>query len=377
MSEVSEITILERQNYTTISNSQCTELISYINENINEYVKEVLLKLPDNKKESKESLVNLLNNSSLEKDLKVEIIKKQETRIDDISKVTDQELWGDIFTHNRVTASWENIYKYYEILEADEKRFDNTLIDFLNEELNYTYLSKENLDSNREEKFIDEFIKTLLLCAELKLESIKALIHSIPYIYKDFENLLDGISSERMSYLIDLQKLGLTNKNIILLKDRYPDLEIKLIVRNIEVFLDKNKFDSFNVSDDDIKELFTSPEINSENKLKLLKILLESPRFLPEQKLGLINSEFSLLVDQSSIIEFISMMGDEYRKLFTTEQKLNFENNKLHKELFQNLKERNLIDDFKDNKQNKDLIRVTAKKIQREFDSQINGSEPK
>jgi hypothetical protein len=70
-------------------------------------------------------------------------------------------------------------------------------------------------------------------------------------------------------------------------------------------------------------------------------------------------------------------MGDEYRKLFTTEQKLNFENNKLHKELFQNLKERNLIDDFKENKQNKDLIRVTAKKIQREFDSQINGSEPK
>ncbi len=377
MSEVSEIIMLERQNYTIISNSKCKELINYITENINEYVKEVLLKLPDNKEESKESLIDLLNKSDLEKDLKVEIMKKQETRINDISKVTDQELWRDILTHNRVTASWENIYKYYEILEGDEKRFDNALIDFLNKELNYTDLSKEKLDSNkdREEKFIDEFIKTLLLCVELKLESIKALIHSIPYIYKDFENLLDGISSERMSYLIDLQKLGLTNKNITLLKDRYPDLEIKLIVRNIEVFL--NEFGGLNISDDDIQALFKSPEINSENKLKLLKILLESPKFLPEQKLGLINSEFILLVDQSSIIEFISMMGDEYRKLFTTEQKHNFENNELHKELFQKLKERNLIDDFRENKQNKDLIRVTAKKIQREFDSQINGSELK
>jgi hypothetical protein len=66
-------------NYTIINNSNCNNLKKYIEGNIEEYVKNVFLKLPSNTSEHEEDFVKLLNNKNLTEELKKEIIKKEKT----------------------------------------------------------------------------------------------------------------------------------------------------------------------------------------------------------------------------------------------------------------------------------------------------------
>jgi hypothetical protein len=81
-----------RSNYSTILKSDCEPLISYVGLNIAIYIENVYLKIEENKIEEEENLIKLLNHSiELSKNLKIKIIKKTETKISDLKKISDIE----------------------------------------------------------------------------------------------------------------------------------------------------------------------------------------------------------------------------------------------------------------------------------------------
>ncbi|MBB1195118.1 hypothetical protein DNC80_15755, partial [Flavobacterium sp. SOK18b] len=128
-----------RSNYSTILKSDCEPLISYVGLNIAIYIENVYLKIEENKIEEEENLIKLLNHSiELSKNLKIKIIKKTETKISDLKKISDIEIKSQLLLNNKVIPKWYNLLDYY---TSSEDTINENLIQFLEFENVNTELS--------------------------------------------------------------------------------------------------------------------------------------------------------------------------------------------------------------------------------------------
>lgn len=101
---------ISAKNYTSIQKSIDTQkskkidLISYIEENINIYVKEVLLKLEGDSFEDEEYLIKLLNNEKIDIEDRKKLIDKSKTVISDVSQVKDERLREKLIKDKKVSG---------------------------------------------------------------------------------------------------------------------------------------------------------------------------------------------------------------------------------------------------------------------------------
>lgn len=113
---------LDTRNYTTIISLGYEPLIKYIQENLNQYVKEIML-APNNTKEDVDQIMDLLErmlkNAPQEIEICSELLNHEEFCVDDISKCCgkfdsnfDQDvkiLWDELLDKEKVSLKWENI----------------------------------------------------------------------------------------------------------------------------------------------------------------------------------------------------------------------------------------------------------------------------
>lgn len=380
---------LNSSHFSTIQQSTCNFLRSYLQQEINFYVENVLLKIEENNNESMEVVVELLNNEELREDLKHEIIKKQKTVIEKLTSIDDFEIQQKLFEYNKILPSWNNIFTYYENNELED--FDDILIDYFNVETNYKILSayKLNSEKNKTDEFIKAISLKLIKCKELCFESFKELVKSIPYIYNRLE--IASIDANKVEYMIKIKLLILTNENFVALKENFIGLSSQLIEIHQNNFI--SKFDDFNLDSNDILPLLKSDIFNKKNKLELVKKideslilknkdiskviseLLANSEIIPlkydvlknliensssiENRIKLLNLHFELL-DKTQKIRLTELLGDKYKKLFKKQHKPTFKNNTLHNILFSKLEKENLIHRFEVNSKNEDEIKVFA-----------------
>lgn len=366
-------------NYSTILKSDCKPLIDYIHANIANYVEDVFLKLEENKLESESGLIKLLNNENLSSKLKVKIIQKVETKIQKIWDVEELDISEQLLLNNKLLPSWENVIEYY-------KLFDNTinedLIKFLNFENVYEELSKKSL--NEENK---DFERNLLVCDEISDEAYKNLINSCFYIHDQLQ--LENLNENKIVNLID-KTLITTKSNYDLLKEHFPNNHIKLIERDYKKFIEN--IDDFEMNEVDVLLLLKSEKISIENKFNYLSQIEESvivnnkeiskvvgniilAKYTKkeyeyetvvslvqnvaslENKVRLVNLYINDLSNNNIVTLLSTIWG--YDKLFEkgkpTYGKTNYNNI-----LFANLKSKNLIKNYYDDKWNDSNFRVTT-----------------
>lgn len=113
---------LDTRNYTTIISLGYEPLIKYIQENLNQYVKEIML-APNNTREDVDQIMDLLErmlkNAPQEIEICSELLNHEEFCVDDISKCCgkfdsnfDQDvkiLWDELLDKEKVSLKWENI----------------------------------------------------------------------------------------------------------------------------------------------------------------------------------------------------------------------------------------------------------------------------
>ena len=382
---------LNNANYSTILDSDCQPLIDYINENIFDYVKNVFLKIPENISESKEVVIQLLNNSKdLNDHLKLEIIKKQIAKIDELSLIKDLKIKEMLIQNNKVISNWNNIYNYYELLEP--KELDETLINFFNKDLNYNTLSNISLkqDNKKTEEFITTFSIKLIYCNDLSLDSYVNLIKKVPYTWGSlsFENL-DYDKIEWM--VIEKKILSLSTKNFNKLKEHFSDLHITLIENNQNIFL--IKFDQYSLDKKDILLLLNSGTITNKNKVELIQktddniiiedneigkivcFILAISSYIPleykvleslfkhsnsiENRIKLLNKHIDKITN-AQIQNLIELLGHDYPEVFKKQHKPKFPNTSYHVELFKNLAINKQIIKQEVDKKDANQIRVFA-----------------
>lgn len=381
---------LLKANYTTILINGCTNLVEYIEANINEYVKNVLLKIPENNSESEEFTIKLLNNKILKNEAKLNLIKKQTIIFNDLSQIKDIVIRENLIENNKVFPNWENIFTYYDQLENSE--FTSILINFLNTEPNYKTLSKEKIEKNNQrlENFIKDFSIKLITCNELNYDSYVALVPCTTYNCNNVA--IENLNYDKAEFLLNSKKLVLTVANFNQLKENFSTLHIVLIERNQDLFF--TKFEDYTLDNEDILILLNSAEIISKNKIELIKkiddeIIIESKEigeiicsflavssYIPleynvleslfkhsnstENRIKLLNKHIDKL-SNAEIQNLIEMLGPTYKEIFKRQYKPKFNNTAFHEELFKKLKSENLILKQELDKKEPNKIRVFAK----------------
>lgn len=255
-------------NYETILKSKNTNLIDYINSNINIYVKKVYLKLEKNNAEREEILIdNFFTNTLLEIDLKIKIIDKTNTVFTSLEKIENVELKKKLIKENKIQPSWENVLNYIDTYEKDNIKPDG-IIDFYNEENNYLELNKKSMTLAGEysEDFYKSISKSILLSEEIKIEAYRKLINSTGYVYSSLN--FNSLSEDKVEALINKPILSLSEDNFTKLKNNFPNKHIDLIEKYQNKFIED--ITPFNIDNGDLAMIIESNKISDSIKLKLL-----------------------------------------------------------------------------------------------------------
>ncbi|MDY3324566.1 hypothetical protein PG637_02625 [Riemerella anatipestifer] len=376
----------ETTNYSAIQHSKCEPLIKYINENIDTYVENVYLKLEKNVKEDEESLKLLLNNDKLNSKLKWKIIEKVETKISELSSIKDIEVKKHLLINNKVVPKWDNITNYY---TESENKIDDDLVKYLNFENVYLELSNEKMDYESSTFKYSIFREKLLLTNEISNESYLRLFENS--IYKCNALSFENLDKDKVGYLTKTI-LQTTKENYDLLKEHFKNLHIKLLENDFKTVLEK--FEDFEVDENDILLILKSEKINVNNKFDFItkideevivcnkevakivgKIILQKSKEIDlkiDTKKSILNSlesieskvKFVILHNESleisELIELTKNISSSYSSLFKKQHKPTFEANSYNRVLLEILKSKGLIRNFDIDKKKKNLIRAVA-----------------
>ncbi|MGV3598723.1 MAG: hypothetical protein ACO1PI_12725 [Bacteroidota bacterium] len=393
MHENAAITVeqLHTANYSTLVSSGCDKAINYVNDNINNYAKDVLLKLPENSAEDEVSLVLLLNNKFLQASYKQKIISTQQKPLSTIDNIQEQEDRIMLLSNNKVASNWANIFSYCDGLE--DQQFDDTLINYLEIPENYTELSTKRLepDETFNLSYIKDFEIKLLTCDRLSINAYSQLVKSS---YHRWGELSFGhLQADKMRELVTQKIITLTKANFDKLTEYFRSSfhHITLIENNQHYFIKEIK--SFMLEQDDVLKLITSEVITKQTKVELIKntedeYFTENSRIAAETCVIMAETEpisisFSVLesivrnapkqehcirvickqagsLTNPELTTLVQKLGGDYRDLFRKKCKPTFNKNDYNEQLLTILKSRKMINSFSVDSKKSNLLRAIA-----------------
>ncbi|MPM40285.1 hypothetical protein SDC9_86925 [bioreactor metagenome] len=375
---------LVESNYSSILDSECKSLIDYVNNNISDYINGIFLRLESNTKENEESVIKLLNNNALNISTKTIIILRQEVLISDISGIQNHEVKQMLFNNNKIVATWNNVYLYYEALE-DGSSLDEVLLNYLNQEGNSTLLSKQAIMAElkgQSEEVIKSFSISIISSNKLQYNNYIKLLKSTPYKWNSLN--FEHLSEDKVKWMVDTGFLTLSVSNFNKLKKHFQKEHIKLIEKQPNKLL--SIFNELGLDEDDVLSLLKSGTVTDSKKIEIIEkiddnflignkdiakltceILAISNNSVPlnfdvieslfnssstkEYKIKVLNKQIEELTD-SQLQNLIEQLGWNYQKLFKKQNKPTFGDTKYNRLLFDNLKKRRLIKRYQEYKDN-------------------------
>ncbi|WP_302148717.1 YobI family P-loop NTPase [Megasphaera elsdenii] len=333
-----------RENYTVILEADIKPVLEYIDDNIEEYVKNVTLS-KENTQESNRAVVGLLTKIIDDKELCCDVIRHQgKIEFNDLadcngeqtekSKDSVKAIWDVILEENKVVASWSNVRVYW-------KHFGVTknLVSFV--DVNYAKLDKlDNEDDNS--NFVVQFIKSDLVDVSL-LKKIKFAL-----VITDMGDIINKIPEDKVEVLVEKNVISFTLDNLQLLHDYLDDERImaKFIVSNQDLFFAEISEDSeavdYIVKDQNlILNLIYQGELSTKNKNKLIASIdadtidIEIAKKIIELKLKINREQFYAIWDQVDQKLRVKLFY-QYMELLTVDD---------FQDIFQQLKNQNLAFD--------------------------------
>lgn len=282
-----EISEIKSKNYTLILKTQDSQFIQYININLTKYVENVYLLGNKELKDNIEDLVNIINSEEISSENKEEIIKRQTTKIQDIS-IINEDIWNIILKNNKILETWDNIVTYYK-----DKKITIELIDYIN--YNFTELSKQKIDCGKkyEIEVYYNFYQELVLEERINKDIVKCLDITLPT-----EILEKKLSNDRIKAIIQQDKLIIDESAYELIRLNYRGLLISFIENNIEFFIEKQN--ELQYDEEEIRQILMSESINKEHKICVIASLSSNIGCKDKE---LAYKYYSLVVDSNKKVE--------------------------------------------------------------------------
>jgi hypothetical protein len=267
------------QNYSAIMSSNAEGLIKYINNNLKTYIVDVYLRIDSNTQEDCQSLHKLLNDGTIELELKERIIQQVSTRFDDLNEIEDIEMSKLLLKYSRVVPNWDTLLDFYAELECT---FCEELIIFLNDNNNAKVLSDSEINEEYPDtETVNKFLLDLIYASDLSDDVYVMLTKSIPYWYSALD--FDRLTQTKTQILIDNVKVQPSSGNFSNLKSKYPPLHIDLLVKYPEQML--KEWDNLSLDNNDIQQIFSSKVLTTTKKLEIYNEKLDDDMIIQDAKL--------------------------------------------------------------------------------------------
>ena len=220
---------LDTRNYTTIISLGYEPLIKYIQENLKQYVKEIIL-VPNNTKEDVEQIMDLLErmleNAPEETEICLELVNHEEFCVDDISECCGKFdsnfdkgvkiLWDELLDKEKISLKWENIKCYRD-------RYKNTP-----ELLRYIEANSEQL-ACLENQCLNEVFAEELITSTIDDSAFEKLL---PQLELEFDIPIEKVEKQKVGILIKKKYIPFDVNKYGEIKDVYPDLCPDFILYN-------------------------------------------------------------------------------------------------------------------------------------------------
>ena len=379
LKEFGRVENFKEVNYTVISKSTHNPLKDYINSNIQEYIKEVYLKLPDAQQEDEYKFKELLKNEVLDEEIKVKIIEKVETSISELKDLKSLPIKKALLENKKVLPTWENIEDYY---KSCQNSLEEELINFLNNNDVYSALSDKKINTSYKDLESD-----ILVCNEISDEAYHKIIESIELVYKELD--FNDLSKNKVDYLLEAHKLSMSENNYDTLRKRFPNKHIVLVESYFDSFLEG--IDNFELDEEDVSLILNSKKISIEQKLTYISEI-EEEFILKDNSISkkiaelIINKSYKIDfpyevieslyknivkeedkikliilynkdIDNEEMKELVGGIGQEYEKLFLPKRRPCFQDTEDNEALLKILYDRELIKKYK---KEKNKIRAVA-----------------
>lgn len=310
----------DNSNYFAIKNSAAKPLIQYLELNFEKYIENIYLKIPTNSNEKLESLIELLNEASIKIGQKESIISQVNTKIEKLSKITNEDLYEILLDHNKILATWENLlfaYNSEDLAEGEEdKEILNSIINFINILENAHQLSNTKIP--KEIEIYKGFWKKILTVNEIENDCYDLITKSGHWWYNDLK--FEELSQEKIKILIKNLCIRPTKESYDKLKEYFDGLNVTLF--------EKRKTDYFKILNEltfdssDLKLVLLSRILENPEKLKIIKTC-SIDTIKTNANLQLIGSillnDASFTVDDEIIISILingSVLTDNRIKIF-------------------------------------------------------------
>lgn len=270
--------------YTQISKLENQNVKTYVDQNIEAFVRDVILSTGDLIAESEDAFVELLNNNTLLTETKVELIEKNDCVISDIAKIKIVEVkladanekFVDIrnllFKHKKVSPTWSNVFENF---KYNGNKLDPCLVEYLNDEqivnklIEYKPLADDEIEENNgNHEVASNFYGAVLTSHDMSLSSFAKLMTVCPWCYNELNQY--EIDSGKMNKIIELEKISLSSKNYSGIKQNHPSLLSKFISNNFDEFINKWSELKIVINSDGMKLLLDSDDLSREQKCQLL-----------------------------------------------------------------------------------------------------------
>lgn len=220
---------LDTRNYTTIISLGYEPLIKYIQENLKQYVKEIIL-ASNNTKEDVEQIMDLLErmleNVPEETEICLELVNHEEFCVDDISECCGKFdsnfdkgvkiLWDELLDKGKVSLKWENIKCYWE-------RYKITP-----ELLQYIEANSDQL-TFLEDQCLNEVFAEELITSTIDDSAFEKLL---PQLELEFDIPIEKVERQKVGILIKKKYIPFDVNKYGEIKDAYPDLCPDFILYN-------------------------------------------------------------------------------------------------------------------------------------------------
>ena len=241
---------VSKYNYSVLSKLSDNHLLDYVNKNIESYIKKIYLSYQHQTNEGADELISLLNNESIPTELKVDIILKNKTIIEDINIVKENKLWKVLMNNRNAKATWNNIISYFSILEV--AKFDESILKYLqNDNSCAEILNIQINESEYDTDTITAFSKVLIAESELDIGKYKILNSELSCTCT--QNELETLQEDKIQWLLDNKRLEFNNEILNILYGKSDELYLSFITINQVRFIED--IESINITVDKLLKL--------------------------------------------------------------------------------------------------------------------------
>lgn len=367
---------LRTSNNSMLKQLDVKTLLNIVEEDFENYLNQVLLS-EKNKEETEETIIDVLNRSDVDTEIKEKFVLHQTAVIESLSKIEGFEVKKVVVSSGKLTPTWDNVLDYFDSL--DENEFDDILVQYLNNEQIYDELSRLDISETEcNTEFLETFAVKLINNNDLNNNAYSKLLPRLQLAY-GFINLT-ALDLEKVEILIKQKALALTKENYDEIATYFSDLVVLFITENQFEDGFVNKIDEFSIDDNLIIKLLESNNLDQSFKIELV-YNIEENKILQNSVLAKslfnwwsndieISYSFEVLefmfnsvtnfdkkivmllhfverLGEEQIKSLTTLIGGEFEKLFTPYQKPKFEKTPKVEEFLKLLEEKNLLSSIK------------------------------